>query len=156
MATDNGQIAEMQDGRARRRRKLWQNNCNTIGMKQLILLLCVAMLATACASNRDTAKEVKKETSEQRKAPVVLAAKTGDQSFNLRQYNFFDYTEGGQLYAGTYNMKGDSVMLGFHNNFKPEDLIGKGLVDRPGGVLVLFSKDAARHRRLSIQNPQTP
>jgi hypothetical protein len=143
-------LLKMQDDRPYLSHKLWQNNCNPVGMKQLFLLFCVTVLAAACATNRDTAKEVKKETAQQRKSPLVLAARSGDQSFNLRQFNFFDYTEGGQLYAGTYSMKGDSVMLGFHNNFKPEDLIGKGLVDRQDGTVILFSKDGNRHRRLAI------
>lgn len=120
-------------------------------MKTILVYLAAAIATvTACSAPNSTAKEVKRETANQRKAPVVLSAKLGDQYFHLRQENFFDYLEGKELYAGTYTQKGDSLLLGFHNSYQPGDLTGKGLIDRQGGILILFSKDVARHRRLAI------
>jgi hypothetical protein len=119
-------------------------------MKQILLLAAGIILFSACSSNRSAANEVKRETAEKRKTPVVLGARSGDHYFHLRENNFFDYLEGKNLYAGTYTQKGDSLMLGFHNNHQPTDLTSKGLIDRQSGVLLLFSKDIAKHRRLAI------
>jgi hypothetical protein len=120
-------------------------------MKTILIYLIAALtLFTACSAPNATAKDVKRETANQRKSPIVLSAKLGDQYFHLRQENFFDYLEGKELYAGTYTQKGDSLLLGFHNNYHPADLTGKAFVDRTGGVLILLSKDISRHRRLAI------
>ncbi len=78
-------------------------------------------------------------------------------TLNLRDQNFFDFQgrgpdeSGSSLYAGTYERKGDSLLLGFHNNYKPMDLTGTGMINRTNNTVTLFSKDPSKHRMLTIQ-----
>lgn len=118
--------------------------------------LAVLLLGACSSPRRSTGREVKSETRDKRKAPVIFAAKQDDYYFNLRQNSFFDYFGQNQasgkteLYAGTYTRKGDSLFLGFHNNYQPDDLTGKGFIDRRSNTLLLISKDTSRHRRMPI------
>jgi hypothetical protein len=122
---------------------------------KLTLLFCLAGLA-ACSTGNPTGREVRSETKEMRKAAVILAAKEGNYYFNLRANNVFDYygTAVGmikaELYAGTYERRGDSLYLAFHNNYQPGDLTNKGFIDRSANQVVLLSKDPGQHRRLGI------
>lgn len=114
------------------------------------------LFALGCSSfERSGGREVKKETKDKRKAPVVLTAKAGDYYINLRQNNFFDYfgldsNNKAKLYAGSYELKGDSLMMAFYNSYQPGDLIGKGFIDRKRNQLILISKDTAKNRRMEI------
>jgi hypothetical protein len=111
----------------------------------------------ACATfERSTGREVRKETKEKRKSPIVLTAKEGNYYLNLRQNKFFDYygkkmgVTKADLYAGVYEIKGDSLFLAFQNDYQPGDLIGKGLIDRTSNQVILFAKDPAQNRKLGI------
>jgi hypothetical protein len=124
---------------------------------KILSFFILSLFLFACAArDRSSAREVKKETREKRKAPIVLSAKDGNYYFNLRQNNFFEYygvTLGvtkADLYAGSYEMKGDSLLLAFQNNYKPADLTGTGFIDRTNNQVVLISKDTSQNRKLGI------
>ena len=130
-------------------------------MKKAALLCWLAggclLFVFACSTSRGrTSREVKKETSDKRKSPTILVARQGDFYLNLRQNNSFDYfgldsaTKKAGLYAGSYELKGDSLSLGFYNNFKPADLTNMGFVDRAKKQVVLLAKDTAHNRRMEI------
>ena len=76
---------------------------------------------------------------------------------NLREKSFFDYSgkaageSSSNLYAGTYERKGDSLFLAFYNNYKPADLTGIGIF-KTGNRLWLLSKDSTNHRQLTVSN----
>jgi len=112
--------------------------------------LYIALTLAACSSGK-IAREVKKDTEEKLKSPVTLTAKGGDYTFNLHENSFFDYQGRSQFYAGTFKQEGDTLMLAFHNNHKPEDLIGKALMRRNEGRVVLLAKEASDNRVLLIQ-----
>lgn len=122
------------------------------------VLLAVLLALASCKTSGDaaTAKEVRKETREHRKSPIVLTAKDGSHYFNLRENGFFDYfgkalgVVKAELYAGTYERKGDSLMLAFHNNFQPQDLVNKGFIDHAANQIVLVSKEPGQDRRMGI------
>ncbi len=114
-------------------------------------------LVLACSSpQRSTGREVKKETKDKRNAPIILAAKQGNYYLNLRKNNFFDYfgldsaTQKAQLYAGMYELKGDSLLLAFYNNYNPGDLTNVGWIDRAKNQVVLLAKDTAKNKRMDI------
>ena len=115
-----------------------------------IAFLYLALTFAACSSTKIT-REVKKDTEEKLKSPVTLMAKGGDYTFSLHENNFFDYHGRSDFYAGTFKQEGDTLMLAFHNNHKPEDLIGKALLRRNEGRLVLLSKEPTANRILTIQ-----
>jgi len=125
-------------------------------LKKQFVLSCLIIALSCSTSDRSTGREVKKETRDKRKSPIVLAAKQENFYFNLRENNYFDYygmTLGvakAELYAGMYELKGDSLSMAFHNNHKPEDLTGTGFIDRARNQVVLLSKDTAHNRRLEI------
>ncbi|MGN6402271.1 MAG: hypothetical protein ACTHMD_17560 [Flavisolibacter sp.] len=129
-------------------------------MNNAIVIRCLAIAclfyALACSTpGRSSGREVKKETKDKRKSPIVLTAKEGSYYINLRQNNFFDYfgldsNNKAQLFAGSYEFEGDSLMMAFYNNNQPGDLTGKGLVDKAANQLILFSKDAAKNRKMDI------
>jgi len=129
-------------------------------MNKAIVIRCFAIVGLfyvlACSTpGRSSGREVKKETKDKRKSPIILTAKEGNYYINLRQNNFFDYygldsNNKAQLYAGSYEFKGDSLMMAFYNNNQPGDLIGKGLVDKAANQLILFSKDAGKNRKMEI------
>jgi hypothetical protein len=54
------------------------------------------------------------------------------------------------LYAGTYELKGDSILLAFYNNFQPGDLTNMGFVDRVNNEVVLIAKNPAKNRKMEI------
>lgn len=115
------------------------------------------LLFFACSSpEKSTGKEVKKETRDQRKSPIILSARQGSYYLNLRENKFFDYfgldsaTNKAELYAGTYELKGDSLLMAFYNNYQPGDLTNTGLVNRARNELVLLAKDPAKNRRMEI------
>jgi hypothetical protein len=113
-------------------------------------------LSHCSTSDRATGREVKKETRDKRKSPIILTAKQGDYYMNLRENHFFDYfgldsaTNKAQLYAGNYEIKGDSLLMGFYNNHRPADLTNTGLFDRARNQLVLIAKDESKNRRMDI------
>jgi hypothetical protein len=125
-------------------------------------LLCLLaggcfLFVFACSTSRgSTSREVKKETSDKRKSPTILVAKEGNFYLNLRQNNSFDYfgldsaTKKAGLYAGSYELKGDSLLLAFYNNFKPADLTNLGFVDRAKNEVILLAKDTTHNRRMEI------
>ena len=123
---------------------------------RFMVFCCLAVVVACSTSDRSTGREVKKETKDQRKSPIVLAAKEGNFYFNLRENMVFDYyglTLGitkAELYAGRYQLNGDSILMAFHNNHKPEDLTGMGFIDRAKKQVVLISKDTAQNRKLGI------
>jgi hypothetical protein len=126
-------------------------------MAQRLVLLALVLTWTSCSTpEKSSGKEVKTETKDKRKAPIIFSAKQGDYYFNLHDNAFFDYfgTSGiltkTELYAGTYTRKGDSLLLGFHNNFQPEDLTGKAYFERSTNTLVLLSKIPAQNRRMPV------
>jgi hypothetical protein len=118
-------------------------------------ILCF-FIVSCTIRDRSSVREVKKETKEKRKEPVILSAKEGNYYFNLRENNFFEYygkTLGvtkAELYAGSYQKKGDSLMLAFQNNFKPADLTNSAYIDRTNKQLILISKDTSQNRKLAI------
>ena len=121
-----------------------------------LLLICVLSLGACATRDRNSVRQVKKETKDKRKAPIVLSAKEGNYYFNLRQNNFFEYygvTLGvtkADLYAGSYERKGDSLLLAFQNNYKPQDLTSMAYIDRVNRQVLLISKDTSQNRRLGI------
>ncbi|HEU4633629.1 MAG TPA: hypothetical protein VFS22_06575 [Flavisolibacter sp.] len=118
--------------------------------------LCLLFAASCSSPERSTGREVKKETRDQRKSPIVFSARQGNYYLNLRENKFFDYfgldsaSNKAELYAGTYELKGDSLFLGFYNNFQPGDLTNTGLVNRAKNELVLLAKDPAKNRKMEI------
>jgi hypothetical protein len=126
-------------------------------MKCLAGIVMVIFLASCSTVFDQTSREVEKETREKRKLNVLLSAKGGGYTINLRENNFFDYhgraeTETSSfLFAGTYERKGDSLLLAFHNNYKPEDLTGLGKIDEGRKTLVLLSREFGRDRQMVIQ-----
>ena len=120
------------------------------------LLGCLYLILSCSLFERSTGREVRKETKDKRKSPIVLAAKEGNFYLNLRENKFFDYygmkmgVSKAELYAGVYEIKGDSLFLAFQDDYQPGDLTGKGLIDRTRNQIILFSKDPAQHRRLGI------
>ena len=116
-----------------------------------ILYFSALLFLASCGVTGDSSQaEVKKETKEKRKAPIVFAAKSGNFVFNLRNNDVFDYFGPGELYAGTYVRNGDSILLGFHNNHKPAELNGRGFINNASKELLLASDDPTKHRRLTI------
>src|SRR6476620_12522145 len=122
-----------------------------------ILLFIVMLLSFSCSTpERSSSREVKRETRDKRKSPIVLTAKEGDYYLNLRQNNFFDYfgkdpsSNRTDLYAGTYKIEGDILLLGFYNNYQPADLTSIGYIDRTNNLLTLFSKDPSKNRKMQI------
>jgi hypothetical protein len=118
---------------------------------------CTLVFVFACSTSEGaSSREVKKETKEKRKSPIILSAKQGNYYLNLRENKFFDYfgldsaTNKTELYAGTYEWKGDSLLLGFYNNFQPGDLTNTGLIDRVTNEVVLIAKNPAKNRRMEI------
>ena len=121
------------------------------------LLFIFIISALSCTTpEKSSSREVKKETRDKRKSPIVLTAKEGDYYLNLRQNNFFDYfgkdpaSNKADLYAGTYKIEGDSLLLGFYNNYAPQDLTNMGYIDRKNNLLTLFSKDPSKNRKMQI------
>jgi hypothetical protein len=121
------------------------------------LLFILPMSSLSCSTpERSSSREVKKETKDKRKSPIVLTAKEGDYYLNLRQNNFFDYfgkdpaSNKADLYAGTYKIEGDSLLLGFYNNYAPQDLTNMGFIDRKNNLLTLFSKEPSKNRKMQI------
>jgi hypothetical protein len=123
---------------------------------QLITGLCLVFVFACSSPERSTGREVKKETRDKRKSPIILSAKQGNYYLNLRANNFFDYfgldsaTSKTELYAGTYELKGDSLLLGFYNNYQPGDLTNTGIVDRTNNLVILIAKDPAKNRTMGI------
>jgi hypothetical protein len=121
------------------------------------LVLGCFFLVIACSTfERSTGREVRKETKEKTKSPIMLTAKEGNYYLNLRQNNFFDYygkkmgVSKADFYAGVYERKGDSLFLAFHNDYQPGDLTGKALIDRINNQVILFAKDPVQNRKLGI------
>jgi hypothetical protein len=120
-------------------------------------LVMIGFLASCSTVYDQTSREVEKETREKRKYNVLLTAKGGGYTINLRENSFFDYHGRAEaetrssLFAGTYERKGDSLFLAFHNNYKPTDLTGLGRIDESRKTLVLFSKDFGRDRQMTIE-----
>lgn len=122
---------------------------------RLLAGICLLMSFACSTPDRASGREVKKDTKDKRKSPVVLTARQGNYYINLRENDFFDYygldtTNKVQLYAGTYELKGDSLMMAFYNNHQPGDLIGKGFIDKANNWLILFAKDATKNRKMQI------
>ena len=127
---------------------------NNAALLRLLAGGCL-LFVFACSTSRGS-REVKKETSDKRKSPTILVAREGNFYLNLRQNNSFDYfgldsaTKKAGLYTGSYELKGDSLLLAFYNNFKPADLTNLGFVDRPKKQVILLAKDTTRNRRMEI------
>lgn len=115
-----------------------------------LLYSIVLLFLISCGATATNQSQVKKETKEKRKAPVIFAAKSGSFFFNLRNNDYFDYYGPGELYAGTYVRKGDSLLLGFYNNHKPIELNGMAFINNASKELVLISDDSSKHRRMAI------
>ena len=122
-----------------------------------ILLFIFLIASISCTTpEKSSSREVKKDTRDKRKSPIILTAKEGDFYLNLRQNNFFDYfgkdpaSNKADLYAGTYKIEGDSLLLGFYNNYAPQDLTNMGYIDRKNNLLTLFSKDPSKNRKMQI------
>jgi hypothetical protein len=123
----------------------------------LAVFILLSLFMWHCStSDRATGREVKKETADKRKSPIILAAKQGDYYLNLRENHFFDYfgldsaTKKASLYAGNYELKGDSLLMAFYNNYQPADLTNTGFMDRGRNQIVLFAKDPSKNRRMDI------
>jgi hypothetical protein len=120
-------------------------------------LVMIGLFASCSTLYDQTSREVEKETREKRKYNVLLTAKGGGYTINLRENSFFDYhgraeTETrSSLFAGSYERKGDSLFLAFHNNYKPTDLTGLGRIDESRKTLVLLSKEFGRDRQMTIE-----
>lgn len=86
----------------------------------------------------------------------MFSAKQGNYYLNLRENKFFDYfgldsvSNRAALYAGTYEFKGDSLLMAYYNNYQPGDLTNTGLVDRAKNELILLAKDPAKNRKMEI------
>lgn len=125
-------------------------------MKMPFIALASIFVLLACHTGQNSQREVIRETREKRKAPIILTAKQDNFYFNLRRNNFFDYyglklgVAKAELYAGTYQLKGDTILLAFQNSYQPGDLTGKGLIDRRHNQVILFSRDTAQNRKLEI------
>jgi hypothetical protein len=117
---------------------------------RILYFAALVLLASCGVTESSTQNEVKKETRDKRKAPIIFAAKSGNYFFNLRNNDFFDFYGPGELYAGTYVRKGDSILLGFHNNHKPPELNGRAFINNASKEFLLASDDPSRHRRLTI------
>lgn len=123
--------------------------------RSLLVILMISSLSCS-TPERSSGREVKKETRDKRKSPIILTAKEGDYYLNLRQNNFFDYfgkdpaSNKADLYAGTYKIEGDSLLLGFYNNYQPADLTSMGYIDKANNLLILFSKNPSRNRKMQI------
>jgi hypothetical protein len=135
----------------------WPDNCISFPMIRLFsfgLVSGIAILLSCSAPERSTGREVKKETSDKRKAALLLSAEQEHSFFNLREGNFFEYygamPTGADYYAGIYDRKGDSLFFSFHNNYQPQDLTGKGFIDKVQKKVLLFSKNAGQTRSLTI------
>ena len=119
-----------------------------------IALAGLILISLACSSTRKTEKAVENEIKEKLNFAVVTEATGNGYTLHLRENNFFDFqgkdSTKAHLYAGTWERRGDSLFLGFHSNYHPEDLTGTGIFDRPNNLIILFSKDITRHRRLTI------
>jgi hypothetical protein len=122
-----------------------------------ILLFIFLIASISCTTpEKSSSREVKKDTRDKRKSPIILTAKEGDYYLNLRQNNFFDYfgkdpaSNKADLYAGTYKIEGDSLLLGFYNNYAPQDLTNMGYIDRKNSLLTLFSKEPSKNRKMQI------
>jgi hypothetical protein len=109
-----------------------ENKQGAFGMLREIII--GSLILFSCATTSSTSKEVKKDTKDKRDLPVLFYAKAADPSkdyfINLRTNDFFDYHDKGsdakdQLYAGTYSIKGKSLVLAFQNNYHPDGLTDK-------------------------------
>ena len=124
---------------------------------RIFLLTSLILWNVACSTNRKTGKEVENETKDKLKYAVITTAVGEGYTLHLRESAFFDYQGKGptesnsNLYAGTWQKRGDSLFLAFHSNFQPTDLTGSGKFDMPNNLIILFSKDFTRHRKLVIQ-----
>ena len=124
---------------------------------RILVLVCLVSGALACSTTQKTGKEVENETKDKLKYAVITTAAGDGYTLHLRENDFFDFQGKGatesnsNLYAGTWQKRGDSLFLAFHSNYQPGDLTGSGRFDLPNNLIILFSKDISRHRRLVIQ-----
>jgi hypothetical protein len=125
--------------------------------KSILLFTALFWTAISCSTSRNTGKEVENETREKLKYAVVTQASGDGYTLHLRENAFFDFQGKGptethsNLYAGTWERRADSLFLAFHSNYQPEDLTGTGKFDRANNLIILFSKDISRHRKLVIE-----
>ncbi len=123
----------------------------------MLLPVIIAGTIASCSGTKEISEEVRDETREKRKYGILLSAEGQGYVLNLREKNFFDYSgkaageSGSNLYAGSYERKGDSLFLAFYNNYKPNDLTGIGIF-KQANILWLLSKDSSKHRQLSVKN----
>jgi hypothetical protein len=117
----------------------------------------ITKFGLACSSSRQRSNEVENEIKEKLKFAIITTASGDGYTLNLREKDFFDFQGKGpaesksNLYGGSWERKGDSLFLAFQMNHHPEDLTGTGKFDRANNLIILFSKDITRHRRLVIQ-----
>lgn len=126
----------------------------------LVLKLSIGVVCflIACSTPDHTSqREVIRDTRAKRSYPIILSAKDGNMFFNLHENNFFEFygvklggIAKGAYYAGTYERKGDSLFLAFHNKYQPADLTTKGLIDKENNSLVLFSTDTSMNRKMQL------
>lgn len=136
----------------------WPENCNAPGMKQWFFFCSLLLLLASCAGRPE--REVRKETRGQRKAPAVLTAKSAvssnDFTLELLDNKTFTYygkfvgVKNTDLYAGTYVWKRDSLLFAFHNNYKPEELTGRAVVDTVNKRLVMLATTPQKNRVMNI------
>jgi hypothetical protein len=74
----------------------------------------------------------------------------------LRANNSFTYSSnirGSQkivYYAGTFDQKGDTLLLNFHNNHKDSLWTGKAVIDKAANTITFLAKDATANKEMVI------
>ncbi|HEU4633325.1 MAG TPA: hypothetical protein VFS22_05030 [Flavisolibacter sp.] len=120
------------------------------------------LMLLSCTTTSSTSKEVKKDTKDKRDLPVLIYARAADPSknyfINLRANNFFDYHDKDtdakdQLYAGTYSIKGKTLVLAFQNNYHPDGLTDMATIDTAKKEIVLIATDPLQSRIMIIITP---
>lgn len=118
-----------------------------------------SLILLSCSTTSSTSKEVKKDTKDKRDLPVLFYAKAADPAknyfINLRADSFFDYHDKGtdakdQLYAGTYTIKGNTLVLAFQNNYHPAGLTDRATIDTVKKEIVLLAEDPSQNRKMRI------
>ena len=118
------------------------------------------IILASCTVPDKASLRVLRETKKAQKSPVILTATnhgnlTKDK-LQLRANNSFTYSSnirGTQklvVYAGTYDQKGDTLLLKFHKNHKDSLWTGKAVLDKPANNITLLAKYAAANKEMIL------
>ena len=126
-------------------------------MRSLSILLIILL---SCTVPDKASLTVMSETRKLQESPVILkAANQGNltnDKLELRANNSFTYSSnvrGTQkivIYVGTFDPKGDTLFLNFHNNHKDSLWTGMAVIDKAANTVTFLSKDVTSSKTMVI------